>query len=328
MRALVTGATGFIGRRLVDRLLAGGNEVVALVRDRGPGGRGGLPPGVRVHPGDLTRPETLGDAGRGCARLYHLAGLVTFDPRAHERLHRVNGRGTADLLSAAAGWGVARTVVVSSACTVGLADSARRLLDEDAAPTRAVVAANPYLASKLEAERVAVEAARTQHVVVVNPSTVYGPGDHSLNSGTLIRQVARAPAVPVPPGGSNVVDVDDVVTGILLAAERGHPGRRYLLGGHNLSFREIIETIVEVTGRRPWLLPVPRIARGLCAAAAWGVGRLAGARLLTPQIVDDLFAFKFYSSRRAREELGWAARASFEQSVRGAWAYYRERGLL
>lgn len=324
MRALVTGATGFIGRRLVDRLLAQGDEVVALVRD----GRHGLPSTVRIQAGDLTRRDTLGDAGVGCRRLYHLAGLITFDPREREHLRQVNAQGTADLLRAAERWDVERSVVVSSACTVGLSATPDRLLDEEAEPSPATVSANPYLASKLEAEHFAASVAKTRHVVVVNPSTVYGPGDHSLNSGTLIRQVARAPALPLPPGGSNVVDVDDVVTGILLAAERGHPGQRYLLGGYNLHFTEIIETMARVVGRRPLLLPVPRFTRGLFAAAAWGLGRLAGSRLLTAQIVEDLFAFKFYSSRRAHDELGWTPRTSFEQSVRGAWAYYRERGLV
>ncbi|MCI0474789.1 MAG: NAD-dependent epimerase/dehydratase family protein, partial [Anaerolineales bacterium] len=112
MKALVTGATGFIGRRLVEKLQRDGVEVIALVRNA----PRGLPDGVRVARGDILDPDSLGDAGAECDRLYHLAALITFDARRRAELARVNGQGTANVLSAARRWNVARTVVVSSAC--------------------------------------------------------------------------------------------------------------------------------------------------------------------------------------------------------------------
>lgn len=326
MKALVTGATGFIGSRLVERLCAQGVEVVALVRREAPW----LPKGVQAVAGDVLQPESLRDAGHGCQRLYHLAALVTFDPRRRDELLRVNGQGTANVLAAARGWGVERSVVVSSAITLGISRWHRHpacVLDEEATPTERDIRRNPYLASKLEAERAAIEASRDQRVVIVNPTTVYGPGDRTLNSGTLIAKIARSRLVPVPPGGSNVVDVDDVVEGILAAGERGAAGRRYVLGGANLRFAEIFATIAEVVGRRPRWLRLPRAARGPMAAAAWLAGRLTGNRFLTPQIVSDLFRFKYYSSARAAKELDWHATRSFRESVERAWAFYRAHGL-
>ncbi|HUT35920.1 MAG TPA: NAD-dependent epimerase/dehydratase family protein [Planctomycetota bacterium] len=324
MKALVTGATGFIGSRLVERLCARGDEVVALARRDAPW----LPKGVRGVQGDILAPESLGDAGRGCQRLYHLAALVTFDPRRREELLRVNGQGTANVLAAARRWGVERCVVVSSAITLGISRSADTVLDEDATPSAADVRRNPYLASKLEAEKAAIEAARGQHVVIANPTTVYGPGDRTLNSGTLIAKIARSRLVPVPPGGSNVVDVDDVVEGILAAGESGASGRRYVLGGANLPFADIFATIADVVGRRPRWLRLPRCARGPMAAAAWLAGRLSGNRFLTPQIVGDLFAYKYYSSARAAKELAWQATRPFRDSVERACAFYRQERLL
>ncbi len=317
MNVFVTGATGFIGRRLVRRLVDDGHSVRVLVR----GVADGLPSAVETVRGDLLD-DSLGGAGEGCERLYHLAALVTFDSRLRADLLAVNGEGTVRLLAAAERWGVERTVVVSSACTLGLSDAAERVLDESSPLDPRLAARNPYLESKLAAERAA------RGAVVVNPTTCYGPGDRSLNSGTLVKKVAEGSVLPVPPGGSNVVDVDDVVEGILLAGDRGRVGERYVLGGSNLAFAEIMETIAEAVGRRPRWVPVPRASRPLFGAAAWMLGKLTGSRFLTPQIVEDLFAFKYYSSDKARRELGYAPRFTFAESVGRAWKFYTENGLM
>ncbi|MEW5719974.1 MAG: NAD-dependent epimerase/dehydratase family protein [Chloroflexota bacterium] len=324
MKAFVTGATGFIGRRLVEKLQRDGVEVIALVRSAARD----LPEGVRVARGDILKLESLGDAGAGCERLYHLAALITFDPRRRVDLARVNGTGTANVIAAAQRWNVARTVVVSSACTMGLSYRRDCILNEDAPLARELIAANPYLESKLVTERIARDAARECHVTIVNPTTVYGPGDWSLNSGTLVLQVARAFALPVPPGGSNVVDVDDVVDGIIAAGERGKSGQRYILGGENLSFAQIFATVARVVQRRPMLIPLPSWMRAPMTLAAQIAGRLTGSRFLTPQIVGDLFAYKFYSGARAQADLGWSPRYAFRESVERAWEFYRREQLV
>lgn len=324
MRVFVTGATGFIGQRLVAKLQRNGVEVIALVRHA----PRGLPDGVRIVRGDILEPASLGDAGAGCDRLYHLAALITFDSRRRAELLRVNGQGTANILSAARSWNVERTVVVSSACTLGLAYQKDCLLNEDSPLAPELIGSNPYLESKLAAERAAMEASRQQHVVIVNPTTVYGPGDWSLNSGTLILQVARAPALPLPPGGSNVVDVDDVVDGIIAAGERGKSGQRYILGGENLSFAQIFATIAHIVRHYPIFVPLPLWMRAPMVCVAQMVGRLTRSRFLTPTIVSDLFAFKFYSSMRAARELGWSPRYVFGESVQRAWDFYRRERLV
>lgn len=323
MKALVTGATGFIGRRLVARLHEEGVEVVALVRTA----RHGLPEGVQTVYGDILSPKSLKSIRAKYDRLYHLAGMVTFDPRKRGELIRTNAQGTSNVLEAARHWKVNRSVIVSSACTVGLSYSQDHVLDEEAPVVEKLVKANPYMESKVVAEREALRAAQERTVIIVNPTTAYGPGDWTLNSGTMVVKIARSAVVPVPSGGSNVVDVDDVAEGIVLAGERGQSGRRYILGGENLSFGQTFFTIAEVVGHHPVFVPLPRWMRRPMAGTAWVAGSLVGSRFLTPQIVGDMFAFKYYSNRRAEQELGWSPRYLFRDSIDRAWSFYKQEGL-
>ena len=326
MRVFVTGATGFIGGRLVEHLTCAGHEVTALVRSEA----SGLPDSVAIVRGRLEDDvDTLGRAMCGHDVLFHLAACISFDPRRLPELLRVNAEGTDRVLAAARRGSVSRTVVVSSACTIGLAGRADCVLDEETPFDSRLADRNPYLRSKHVCEQHAVTAARAgQWVSIVNPTTVFGAGDRSLNSGTLVHKTATSRVMPVPPGGSNVVDVDDVAAGIAAAAERGRSGVRYILGGDNLRFSQIVDRIAAVVGRRPRLIRLGSAMRLPMSAAAWVVQRLTGSDLITPQIIADTFAFKFYSSDRARTELGWEARCDFGTSVSAAWDYYQRHGLI
>ncbi|VAX19602.1 UDP-glucose 4-epimerase [hydrothermal vent metagenome] len=323
MRAFVTGATGFIGGRLVDRLLKDGHDVIALVRTR----EDNLPDKVKIVKGDITDSSTFQSFMKGCDRLYHLAAKITFDTRQLDELLRINGAGTGEVLKAAAQAQVKRSVVVSSACALGLSYSEDHVLDEQAGLDEKLASKNPYMASKIEAEREAVKAAKEMEVTIVNPTTVYGAGDRTLNSGAMIKQVANSRIIPAPPGGSNVVDVDDVVEGIIAAGERGRSGSRYTLGGENLLFTDIIKTIGGVVEHSPVIVPVPGFLRVPMAFSAGVFGRLTGSRFITPQIIGDMFAYKYYSSEGAEQELGWRAKRSFKESVAMAWRFYKDNGL-
>jgi dihydroflavonol-4-reductase len=182
--------------------------------------------------------------------------------------------------------------------------------------------------SKLAAEKAAMDASQDTTVVVVNPTTVYGPGDRTLNSGALVVKIAQSSVIPVPPGGSNVVDVDDVVEGILAAGERGQSSRRYILGGENLSFGQVFSTIASVVKHRPLMISLSGWMRKPMAMGISVAGRLVNNRFLTPQIVGDLFVFKYYSCTRAKQELGWTPKFFFRESIERAWAFYVQEGLV
>ena len=319
-RVLVTGATGFIGRHLCKALAARGVQVMALVRSK----NSNLPPGMQPVTGDICDRASLTTLPEHDV-CFHLAAAVSFNRKDLKKIEQVNVQGTANILDAT---GNTRIVVTSSACTLGLSQSASKILDENARPTAKVIERNPYLASKLAVESMCERAAgQGRKTIVVCPTTVYGPGDYSLNSGTLILKVASGAVIPIPPGGSNVVDVVDVTEGLIAAAELGIAGKRYVLGGYNFRFAEIIRNICEATGATPMQVPFPAFTRILASLAMRLAGPILGGRLFTPQLIDDLYAYKYYSSELASEELGWKARTPFVDTLRHAWEFYRQEGL-
>jgi dihydroflavonol-4-reductase len=287
-----------------------------------------LPAEVNVIYGDILHPESFFQLGRGIDILVHLAAMITFDPHKIADLMEVNGKGTANVLDAARSWGVNRSIVVSSACTLGVADYGHQVLDENNLPAAEMIAKNPYMASKIAAENEVARRVSDQFIIVVNPTTVYGAGDWRLNSGTLVKRIAGSELLPVPPGGSNVVDIDDVVEGIMKAISNGKRGEKYILGGVNMTFSQIFSEIALVTGKRPFFVPLPRWTRLPMAMAASVLGRFMDGRFITSQIIDDMFKYKFYSIQKAGSELLWEPKIEFTRSIENAWKFYAENGLV
>ncbi|NLO92316.1 MAG: NAD-dependent epimerase/dehydratase family protein [Elusimicrobia bacterium] len=323
MKALVTGGTGFIGRALCAELLRRGWTVDCLARkpER-------LPTGAVFTSGDVAEPSSLASATGPYDAVFHLAGLITFDRARLPDLMRVNAGGTENVLAALPRWGKPRFVLVSSAITCGISDSPLVMRNEKSAPDGADC--NPYMQSKLLAEQAALAAAaRGTDALIVNPTTVYGPGDYTLNSGSLIKTILKAPVVPAGSGGCNVADVEDVVCGIAAAYEKGRAGSRYILGGYNMIFTELYRKVTAAAGARTIVVPLPRFLR-LPAALAAGFAEKTGlgGRFITSQIVNDLFKYKYYSTALADAELDLPPRRPFEDTLRRALEFYRREGLL
>lgn len=311
MRAFITGATGFIGRRLVERLLGDQHAVTALYRkdarllsSRVEKVRGTLD-------NDIT---TLARLLRGHDVLFHLAAMNSNDPADLGDLLRVNGEAMRKLLAAAREAFVPRCVLVSTAGTLGVSTTGQFPLDESAAASDEFVRRNPFIRSKLLAEAHAREAACAgQSVVTVNLGTVFGSHDPTTYPGSLVRRVSRSRVLLLPPGGDNVIDVDDVVDGIVLAALRGRKGTRYVLGGENLPYRTIIDRIATAVGQRPAMIDVPALARGAVATLeriARGLGSVSSI-----PFAGTSMGFRYYTSRRAAVEIGWKAKRAFTVSL-------------
>jgi dihydroflavonol-4-reductase len=327
MKALVTGATGFVGAAVARALLRDQWQVRVLAR-RGSDRRNLKSLDVEVSEGDLTDPDSLQRAAQGCDGLFHVAANYRLGARNPAELYRTNVEGTRNVLSAAHRSGVKRIVYTSSVATIGIpADGTPG--DEQSANSLENMIGH-YKRSKYLAEEVVREAAQAGvSVVIVSPSTPVGPGDvKPTPTGLLVLDAAAGRMPAYVDTGLNIVHVDDVAAGHLLAYERGKAGERYILGGQDMSLREILEVIARLEGRSP---PRVRLPYGVVLPIAYvaeGFARLSGrSGRITLEGVRMSRKKMFFSSAKAARELGYRWRPplqAFEDAIR----WFRDNGLL
>jgi dihydroflavonol-4-reductase len=324
---MVTGATGFVGAAVARALLRADWQVRVLVRaesDRRNLQR--LP--VEIVTGELADRGSLERALAGCEALFHVAAdyrLGVFEPA---QLYRTNVEGTRNILAAARLAGVARVVYTSSVATIGLSG--------DGAPGRETTPVGledmvgHYKRSKFLAEQLVLEAAHGEtSVVIVNPSTPIGPGDvKPTPTGQMVVDAASGRMPAYIDTGLNVVHVDDVAAGHLLAFHRGRVGERYILGGEDMTLRGILGEIARIAGRSPPRVRLPRAAVVPIAYVAEAFARLSGrSTRITVEGVRMARKRMFYSSDKAVRELGYAWRSP-TQAFEDALRWFREHGYL
>lgn len=326
MKLLVTGATGFLGANLVRHLLARGDEVVAVLR-RPNLCTEGLPLTLRTT--SLTDVEGLTRDAEGCAGIFHIAGTFDTSPEGGPRMQTLHVDATRALIEAGRRAGVPRFVYCSSSVTVGFGDADHPGDEDTPIDPTPIYGVSGLLRAYYETKREGEAVTRDAGGVVVCPDYVIGPWDLKPTSGELLLQIARG-WVPVHPrGGKCFIDVGDCVIGHVRALEVGVPGRRYLLGNHNLSYRAFMTLCAEAAGTRPPVLPLPDpVARvgGLVGKALSRVDphRFAG---LNPNLLLATQQARYRSGRRSWEELG-VPRTPMETSIRGALAWFRDHGYL
>jgi dihydroflavonol-4-reductase len=327
MRALVTGATGFVGSAVARALSQAGWHVRALVR---PGSdlRNLAPLPVETVRGDITDGASLDGALEGCDALFHAAAdyrLWTPDP---QRLYRTNVEGTRNVLDAALRARTARIVYTSSVATIGLPPDGSP--GTEATPVGLADMMGHYKRSKFLAEQRVRESARAGlPVVIVNPSTPVGPGDvRPTPTGRLVIDAALGRMPAYVDTGLNIVHVDDVAAGHLRALERGRPGERYILGGENLTLREILGVISRMVGRSPPRVRLPYAVLLPCAPVAELLARLSGREpRLTRASLRMARKPMYFSSEKAVRELGYGWRppaAAFADAIE----WLRTQGVL
>jgi dihydroflavonol-4-reductase len=327
MRALVTGATGFVGSAVARALLREGWQVRVLVRDSSDRRNlDGLD--TEVVSGDLNDRGSLERAAKGCEALFHVAADYRLGARRPQELYRTNVEGTRNVLSAAQLAGVARIVYTSSVATIGIpADGSAGTEDSPVALADMI---GHYKRSKFLAEQVAREAARVgAPVVIVNPSTPVGPGDvKPTPTGRMVQDAAAGRMPAYVDTGLNIVHVDDVAAGHLLALSRGRSGEHYILGGENMSLRAILTEITGLAGRSPPRIRLPTAALLPIAYVADALGRLSGRTMrLTVEGVRLARKRMYFSSDKAARELGYRWRAPSE-AFRDAVQWLREQGMI
>lgn len=319
---LVTGATGFVGAAVARTLAAHGHRLRLLVRrtsDRR--NLAGLE--AELVEGDLTDPASLHRAAAGCRYVMHVAAdyrIWVPDPAS---MMAANVAGTRAMMQAALAARVERVVYCSSVAALGLTGT-----EEPADETTPVVESafiGAYKLSKYRAERVVAEMVESHGLpaVIVNPSMPVGPGDiKPTPTGRLIRDAAAGRIPAFVDTGMNVVHVDDVALGHVLALQHGQIGARYILGGENLSLRALLGLIAETAGRAPPRLMLPRAPLMPLAYIAEWASRFTGHEpMLTTDALRMARKKMWFSSARAVAELGYAPRPA-KLAVADALAWF------
>lgn len=325
---LVTGATGFVGSAVARRLVAAGFDVRVLVRA---GADMSNLDGVVVEPrqGDLTDPASLRAAVRGCRSVFHVAADYRLWTRKPEAMYAVNVDGTRALLLAAAAAGVERIVYTSSVATLGI--NADRTPAHEDTPASLDTMIGHYKRSKFLAEAEVNKQVAEQGVpaIIVNPSAPVGPRDRRPTpTGRTMLNAARGRMQAYVDTGLNIVHVDDVATGHLLAYQHGTIGERYILGGEDMTLREILVQIATLTSGKPPRLRLPQTLLEPVAHASELWARFSHREpLLTVDGLRLSRKYMYFSSAKAQRELGYHARPA-QRAIADALEWYRSNGYL
>lgn len=327
MTTLVSGATGFVGSHVARRLAASGESVRALAR---PGSRRNALEGIAVEwvEGDLRDEASLDRALAGVNRVYHVAADYRLWSRHPQEIYDSNVTGTKNLLAAALRARVQRFVYTSTVATIAV-PRGNVLPDETNRASVDEMIGN-YKRSKLLAEQEALRAAHEGlPVVIVNPTTPVGPGDWKPTpTGRIILDflLGRMPAYVDT--GLNFVPVEDVAEGHLLAAQRGKIGERYLLGGRNMTLKELLDALARIAGLAAPTWRIPHSVALIAACADTAYSRVTGREPRIPIEGVRIARHKmFVNDAKARKELGYqpgTVEAALERAVR----WYVENGYV
>jgi len=320
-RILVTGAAGFIGSSVARELVGRGAHVVALVE---PGGDVANLEGldVEVVTGDLRDPDAVTKATDGCRMVFHIAALYRFWAKHPEDFYDINVNGTRRVLDAARSAGCERLVYTSTVGTLGLHGATTEDPVDETSYAHIDHLFGGYKQSKYVAEHEVLRAgAEGQPVVLVQPTTPVGPRDRGPTpTGRTVLEILNGRFPGYVDTTLNIVDVEDVAHGHVLAAERGTVGRSYILGGENLTLRQVLEALAAATGVAASTREFP----GSFALVAAHLSGLIEGRLLRREPTIPLEAAKMstthmsFDDRRARTELGYTSRPAVDALTRAA----------
>jgi dihydroflavonol-4-reductase len=328
MTTLLTGATGFVGSAVALVLAERGHDLRLLVR-AGSDRRNIADLDAEVVVGDLTDPASLDRAAAGCRYVVHVAADYRIWVRDPNEMLRANVDGAVAMVRAAARAGAERIVHCSSVAALGQIGDGTPA-DEDT-PARETDFIGTYKRSKFLAERAVLALARAENlpVVVVNPAAPVGPRDiKPTPTGKMIRDAAAGRVPAYLDTGLNIVHVDDVALGHVLALERGRIHERYVLGGENMALRDILALVAAVAGRRP---PAIRVPEAAVWPVAWAMETFAGLTGIAPLVTRDHLRMArkkmYYTSAKAIRELGYNPRP-VRVAVEDAVAWFRAAGML
>ena len=325
-KILVTGATGFLGSNLASALVESGAKVRILRR---PTSSLGALEGIDVEHvvGDIRDPEAVLRAARGCETVFHAAALVSYWRRQREEMYATNIGGTANVVNACLKAGVRRLVHTSSIAAIGFAGNGT--LANESTPFNWDRYDIGYRISKYHAEQEIVRGIqRGLSAVIVNPSVIIGERDIHFNGGQIIRDVYRKRIFYYAKGGINIVYVGDVVRGHISAAQLGGIGERYILGGENLTHRDVIAITADIVGGMKPVAKLPMWLVRSIAEASELYGNLTNSKpWIGRELIGGIDLQCWFSCDKAKENLGYTV-TPFRTAVQKAFDWYRQEHLL
>jgi len=327
-QTLVTGASGFVGSAVAKALIRGGFKVRALVRPGSP----------RFHladlalefvEGDIRDAESIRRAVHGARFVFHVAADYRLWARNPREIYVANVDGTRNVMRAALHAGVERVVYTSSVATLGFRSDG--MPADESMPLSEHQGIGAYKRSKIAAERLVERmiASEALAAVIVNPSTPIGPRDvKPTPTGRIIVEAARGRIPAFVDTGLNLAHVDDIAEGHLAALERGTVGERYILGGSDVLFADMLADIARLAGRKPPRTRIPRAAAMPIAYAAEAIARITGREPFATVDGVRMAAHRmFFTSDKARRDLGFLPRP-YLQGLEDAIRWFGAEGYL
>ncbi|MDO9256387.1 MAG: NAD-dependent epimerase/dehydratase family protein [Bacteroidales bacterium] len=308
MKIFVSGATGFIGSRLALRLANEGHQVHALYRDER---KVSIiqHSNIKLFKGDILDYNSLIPAIEGCSRIYHAAAFAKVWDRDSSTVYRQNIEGTVNVIRAGIHAGVRKIVCTS---TAGVLGNSRPGSCVDEFTPRPLKYFNDYESSKAILEEILKTLSENGlEIVMVNPTRVYGPGVLGDSNGTtrMIKSYIQGKWHVIPGDGNNIgnyVFVEDVVSGHILAMEKGKSGERYVLGGENISYNTLFRELVELTGKKYFMVHLPLSLLVMVSGIVLFFAKISGLPpFIVPGIVRKLQRNTEVSSTKAEKELGY-----------------------
>lgn len=322
-KIFITGGTGFLGANLVRKLCSSGKDVTILVH------------GKKDHPflkglkikrkiGNVRDYNSVLKSMKGCNYVYHLAAILAPNVRGKNDMFDVNIIGTENVMRAALENKIRKIVHASSTSVFGYSKKKKQRINEKS-EYQTEKDQNSYgYSKKLAEEKVLDYVAKGLNATIIHPCSIVGEGEETPLFLTLVKSISKGRIKFVFPGGTSFVDVGDVVRGLILAMEHGKKGQRYILSSHYMELIEQFNAIAEELKKPPIRIRLPKISYYPALMIAKIMEKTIKNPLITVEALKHAYGYRNFDSSKAKKELGWKPKVSYQESVSKAIEYYKK----
>jgi dihydroflavonol-4-reductase len=329
---LIIGASSFVGSNLVRSLVNRGDKVsIFNLPNTWHPFLDGLK--LNVYYGDVRDKRSLRIAIEEQDFVYNIAGIISYSLIDREKLYSTHVTGTRNVLEAAKELGIKKVVVTASTAGIGIPEDKDNPLNGESPFDFRKYRRVMYMYSKyLSIQECKKAAQEGLNVAIVSPTTIYGQGDITMHTGNLINKIKKNKVKFAPPGGNAVVSIDDIVEGYQLVMSKGKPGQNYIFADEFITYFDMYNRIARIVGAKPIKRALPRFTLPFLKFF-WGAHErwkllFNKKSHVSPSSINFKFKFRYFDSSKARNELGWQPKVSFDQAIKKAVDFYQEYNLI